>query len=408
MSADRDSYEIRPSIYLQSPEVLSDPYPTYKIMREHYPVCQVEPDGMWAVSRFKDVQFVLANPEIFSSTAIDFSYESDWLRKDCRNPRLIVGQDPPEHKRFHGIVNKAFVNSAIDSLVPMMRSTAQSLLLNFEGRASLDFVEHFSYPYIGKITRHILGMDETQSLSELREWVELEERVQPARPDDDFIKAYEKSVLRQNKYFLSAIKERRKTPQDDLLTRLVRAEIEGKKLTNKELFSMMSLLVSAGFATTIQMLNHAVMLLSRRGDLLNQLLVKPELIDLFIEELLRYSPSLLSTIRITTREVDIADITVPKGEFVMPLLASANHDPAEFSNPETFDLSRLRIKQHLSFGHGVHTCIGAALARLEMKIALQTLLASYAKISCVDKENFAWIDSIFIHGVTELSVSFST
>ncbi len=397
----------RPGIYLQSPEIQANPFPTYSFLREHYPVCQIEPDGMWAISRFKDVQFVLSNPEIFSSEAIDFSYESDWLREECRTPRLIVAQDPPEHKRYHGMVNKAFVNNAINSLIPLMCDTAQSLIPNFEGTEPIDFIEHFSYPYIGKIIRHIVGLGEKQSLAELREWVELEERVRPTRPDDEFLKAYEKAVLRQKNYFMEVLDERKGSPQDDLITHLINTKIDDEYLSEKELTSLLSLLVTAGFATTIQALNHAVILLSRRSDLMARLIDSPPLIPAFIEELLRYSPSLLSSIRVTTQNVNVNGVTVPKGELVVPLIASANRDPAAFQNPDTFDLGRQRIKQHLSFGHGIHTCIGAALARLEMRIALETLLSAYSRFDCPGDDQLIWIDSIFVRGFSELPVSFS-
>lgn len=397
----------RPGIYLQSPDILVDPFPTYAAMREHHPICQVEPDGLWAVSRYNDVKFVLAHPELFSSSAINLLYEPICLNDNSKVTRLIISQDPPEHDVYHGMVNRAFISSVIESLIPLMRETAQSLLAQFDTSSPLDFVETFSYPYVGKITRHILGVGEKQSLAEIRQWVELEEHATPTDPDSEFVKAFEAAVLKQNRYFMEVIEERRQCPQNDLVTHLVNADVDNEKLTDNQLCGLMSLLVAAGFATTLDMLNHAVILLSHQQALRTRLAESFELIPPFIEELLRYSPSVLGTLRITTQEVELSGVTIPKDALVIPLMASANRDAFQFPNPDTFDLSRPNSKQHMTFGHGVHTCVGAALARLELKIALETLLSTYSNIDCPAEDQLPWKDTIFVRSVSALPVRFS-
>ncbi len=396
----------RPGIYLQSPESLIDPFPTYAYMRRHHPVCQVEPGGIWAISRFDDVKYVLATPELFSSKAINLLYESDWLSDEGQNSRLIISQDPPDHGHYHGMVNRAFINRVITTLIPLMRETAESLLVQFNSHTPRDFVENFAYPYVGKITRNIMGVGEKQSLAEIREWIDLEEQSSPIRPDDAFIKAFEHAIFRQNKHFLAVINERRENPQDDLMTRLVQAQADGKKLSDKQLCGVMSLLVSAGFATTVHMLNHAVMLLAQRPDLVAQLIASPSLIAAFIEELLRYSPSVLSSLRSTTQDIALSGVVIPEGALVMPLLASANRDSSQFENPDVFDINRPRIKQHFTFGHGIHTCIGAALARVELRVALEVLLRKFTQFTCPADDQLLWKDSMFVRGVSALPVTF--
>ena len=406
MANNERSTNARPGICLQSPEVQADPYPTYAVMRNDYPVCQVEPVGIWAVSRFKDVRFVLVNPEIFSASVSSALYDFDSPTDVGKDPRLIISQDPPEHGKYQRLVSKAFLDKATKPLIPLMRDTAKSLLTNFNKDTPVDFVEYFAYPYIGTIIRRIVGLDDEQSLAELRQWVELEESVALPRPDDTFIKAFEAAISRQNRYFTKIMNERRKNPQDDLVTHLVMAEVDGRKLTDEEICGLLCLLVSAGFVTTIHMLNHAIILLSQKPDLLAELCALPQLLPAFIEELFRYSPSVLATVRMTTRAVTIAGVEIPAGETVMPLLASANRDPSEFQNPDVFDLTRPRNKRHLAFGHGVHTCLGAALARLELRIALETLLGTYSYIACPPDDDLVWIDTLFVRGVSELPVSF--
>jgi len=406
MANNEHSTHTRPGIHLQSPDVRANPYPTYAVMRNNYPVCQVEPDGIWAVSRFEDVRFVLANPEIFSASASDALYSFDSPTDERKVPRLIISQDPPEHGKYQDLVNKTFLYKATTPLIPLMRDTAQSLLSKFDKETPVDFVEHFAYPYIGTIIKRIVGLDNKQSLAELRRWMALEESVAVPRPDDTLINAFEAAISRQNHYFTEIMNERRKKPQDDLVTQLVTAQVDGRKLTDEEICGLLCLLVSAGFVTTIHMLNHAVILLSQKPDLLARLLASPELLPAFIEELFRYSPSVLSTVRTTTRAVTIAGVQIPAGETVMPLLAAANRDPSAFENPDVFDLTRTRVGRHLSFGHGVHTCLGAALARLELRIALKELLSRYTNITCPADEDIVRIDTLFVRGVSELLVRF--
>lgn len=400
------SSNTRPGIYLQSADVRADLFATYAMMREKHPVCQVEPEGMWAISRFDDVRYVLENPEIFSASAADALYDFDASADKSKVPRLIMSQDPPEHGKYQRLVNKAFLDKATKPLIPMMRDTAQSLLTNFSGSVPVDFVENFTYPYIGTIIRRIVGLDDKQSLAELREWVELEESVALTPPDDAFVKAYKAAVSRQNGYFTEIMNERRSNPRDDLVTHLVNAKVDGHPLSDEEICALLCLLVSAGFITTIHTLNDAVILLAQKPDVLAELRESPQLLPAFIEELFRFSPSVLVTVRTATQAVTIADVEIPAGETVMTLLASANRDPSAFPNPDVFDLSRPRVGRHLAFGHGVHTCLGAALARLELKIALETLLAKVSQIACPADEDLVRNDTLFTRGVSALPVRF--
>ena len=227
----RTQSRTRPDIDLQS----QDPFATFAVMREHHPVCQVEPNGLWAISRYQDIKNALSQPQLYSSKALDRFFQADWLSDDCKSTRLIVSQDPPEHKKYHGLLNKAFINSNIRSLIPLMRETAKSLIDDFGATMPIDFMSQFAYPYIGKIISLIVGVGDKQSFVEIREWVEYEEQMSPYRPSDEFIVGCETAIRRQNAYFTEAIKERRRQPQDDLLTSLLAARIDHRALTDEEL-----------------------------------------------------------------------------------------------------------------------------------------------------------------------------
>lgn len=399
--------ETRPGIDLQSPDIRKDPFPTYSMLRDKYPVCQTEPHGIWVISRYDDVRHILGDPIVFSSKANDLAPNSDWLSDECRNPRLIFAQDPPEHGRFHSLVNRAFIARVNDGLAPLMRDTAVALCGNLKSQAVTDFVGQFSYPYIGETVRQMMGLAGKQTLAEMREWVELEEQNTPTRPSDEFIARYEAAVSRQYQYFMEVIEDRRACPKGDLASQLAVAKVDGRYLARNELCSIMGLLVASSFATTIQMLNNAIIQLSAQPSLVATLKSQPELIPDFIEELLRYSPAVHSAFRQSTQDCEIAGVKIPSGSMIMPLLAAANRDKNYFAEPDLFNIHRPNNRAQLAFGHGVHICIGAALARLELRIALEVLLESFSHFSCPPAAELDWINSIFMRCNRDLPVSFT-
>lgn len=379
-------------------------FSTFSFLRKNHPVCQIGPDQLWAISRYQDINHVFAHPETFSSEVFNQFFSADWLSKDCQNPRLIVAQDPPEHKKYRSLLANAFNNSNMKKLIPLMQESADTLVKELKNHS--EFMSEFSYPYIGNIIRHITGTIDRQSLTEVQEWIEYEERLTPLRPNENFIKGYESAIRRQRSYFLAAIKERRKNPKDDLLSFLLNSQVDGELLTDNEICSLLDLVIAAGFTTTIQSLNHAIIQLSRRPNLLKQISRSPELIPAFVEELLRYSPPTIGSLRITKHETCIAGTIIPKGAIIFLLIASANRDPALFENPDTFDIHRNNSKKHFTFGHGIHKCVGATLLRLELQIALESILKAYEQISCPDDKELDWVDSNFVRAVKKLPISF--
>lgn len=396
-----------PEIDLLSEEVKADPYPTYAKLREQAPVCRISRFGAWAVTRYEDVKYVLDKPKIFSAAAANELYNSRSPDEESAPPRLIASQDPPEHDKYHALVNKAFLDSATAPLVPLMHEMVRSLLQNFEAERA-DFIKGFAYPYVGTIIGKIVGLeDAVQDTEELHAWLALEERISLPPVDEDYKLAFAAAVERQNRYFTEIMTERRKRPQKDLVTHLVNAEVDGRKLTDDEVCDLLRLIVSAGYVTTVPVLGNAVLLLSQRPDLIAALRESPQSIPAFGEELLRFSPSVLATVRGTTRAVEIAGIEIPANEIVMPILASANRDPRAFPDPDSFDFTRPRVGRHLAFGYGVHTCLGAALARLELRVVLEELLNAYTHIDCPSSEELTRLHTLFVRGISELPVRLS-
>ena len=396
---------IRPGIHIHSPDTQADRWRTYALLREKHPVCQVEPDGAWAVSRFDDVRRVLQDYDCFSKDAsiefVDFASSDE----EERRPRLIIGQDPPEHGKYRGLIEHAFRRRAIKSLIPPMREQAELLLTQFDQESPRDFVEHFAYPFVGMVIARIFGLDSKQTPTELRQWIELEQQVTVTTSDEAYGNKCQAATVRQNRYFQQLMAERRTDPQYDLITDLVSAELDGSMLSDADICEMLCMLVPAGYSTTIPMLCHALILLARRPDVLAELKASPQLIPAFIEELLRYSPSVLLTLRRTIRPVTLSGIEIPADQLVVALLAAANRDPREFENPEVFDLHRPR-NRHLAFGAGIHVCVAAALVRLELTILLETVLSRCTQIECPADDDLSWTNGQTVYGVFDLPVRF--
>lgn len=397
----------RPGIFLISPEVKKNPFPVYEKIRNEFPVCQVEPDGIWVITRYKDVVAALKNTDIFSSAAVRTLYQPEWLDAECHLDYSILSEDPPEHDIHRRFINKAFVGRVINSLIPMMEETAQSLLEGIRGPGEVDFIKDFADQYVGKIMGYITGTEDMQSIAELRNWVALTEQVTPARPDDARVIALEAAIRRQRVYFRTVVAERRILPRADLISELVQADTEGQELSDQMIVGLLELLVAAGFLASTNMLSHSIIQLAREPYLFGRLKKNVELIPAFIEEIIRFDAPTQAALRQTTRDVTIRDVTIPKGALVLILLASANRDADCFEDPDRFMLNRKNIREHVAFGNGVHTCIGAALARLAAKIALSAIVKEFDEVSCPPDDELPWIVALWSHAVSRLPVKFT-
>ncbi|HSB98190.1 MAG TPA: cytochrome P450 [Spongiibacteraceae bacterium] len=399
----------RPGITLISAEVQKNPFPLYSTLRDRYPVCQVDPDGMWVITRYDDVQFALKNPQIFSSRAFSTIHQPEWLRKDCRRNYFILSQDPPEHTQNRSLINKAFVHRVIDALLPLMRDKARALVAALTVAGDVDFIKAFADPYVASILSHITGTGEARSADDIRHLIGLAQVITPARPSDSHVAALEDAIGRQRACFTAAIQDRRRHPQRDLLSELIGIEVDSETLAlldDEMLISLLDLLVNAGFETTSSVLVNAVIQFARQPGLMQTLQADPALIPAFLEELLRYDPPTHALLRQATQPVTLAGVTIPEDALILVLLAAANRDPAHFSDPDAFIMGRKNIKEHVAFGYGPHACIGAALARLEITVALEELVKNFSAVACPADDELPWAGALLVHVVTELPVRF--
>lgn len=383
-------------------DIQQNPYPTYALMRERYPVCRLEPTGQIALTRYDDVAFALSQPTVFSA-GISAIAQPKWLRDDCKRSMFILSQDPPQHTQHRAPVNKFFVPRVIEALAPNMRETAQALAAQFEPDSTLDLMDCFAYPYTIANMTHIVGAE--VDLQELRTATELREMNTPARPDDAFKAAVEAALLRQNDSYDELIEDRKLRPRDDLISILIDLEIEGHPLPHEELRSAIDLFISAGFHTVGQSITSSILYLSQWPEIREELQRSPQRIPAYIEEVLRFNGPVHHLLRLVTVDVPLHGYIVPAGSLVSVIASAANHDPTRFERPEEFDMNRTHAR-HLQFGHGAHFCIGAALARLEIKIALEVLLSTFAHWTTPAAADLEWISTMTTRAVRQCPIQF--
>jgi cytochrome P450 len=345
-------------------EVLYDPenpYPWYRYMRETKPVHYNEQLKMWSVFRHEDVQRILTDVQSFSSSgALGASYLS----------ASFLHMDPPRHGRYRALVSQAFTPRRIAVLEPRIATIVNGLLDAVAGTGRMDLITELAFPLPAMIIMELFGVP-----AELREVFRnhSEAFIQDIENDPS---AMIPSEARLVELLLPFIERRRSQPGDDMISHLLAAEAEGAKLSTHDILSTCILMLVAGHETTTRLIGNAMYCFTERPELMAELRAHPDLIPGALEEVLRYRPPLCGTLRMTTSNVQIGTTPIEAGQALFLQLAAAHHDEAVFADPEVFDIRR-KPNRHLGFGHGIHFCLGAPLARLEARIAIQSVLQRF-------------------------------
>jgi cytochrome P450 len=393
----------RPNIRFSDPEIVRDPYPAYALLRDEYPVCQLEPDGRYAITRYDDVAAALLRPDLFAAGS-NVIARPDWIDEEYKRDLFILSKDPPEHSHYRALVNKAFVPRVLDALVPYMRSAARALVAGLKGRRNIEFLGDFALPYAISVINQITG-DTSQTVAQLRHWTELVDRNSRERPDDVHIQALQAATKLQYDVYDRIIAEHRQEPRQDLLTELINAKIGGQQLTDREIRAGLDLFVSAGFQASALFLTNAVHLLANDPGLRRFMAENPEKLPQFVDEALRLASPSHSILRYAKEPVTLHGVTIPEGALVAMVVAAANRDDRKFDRPDVFDLDRPHLKKQIAFGHGVHTCLGAVLTRMEVQVALEVLLSEFKSITCAPDSELEWTNLLIMRVITALPVS---
>jgi cytochrome P450 len=397
---------------LFSPAGNVNPYPIYSRLREQTPVVEVETVGLWLVSRYDDVVFALKRPELFSSQrdpALIRRMVDPRLQQspefDLLNDMSIATVDPPAHTRLRKLINLAFTPRAINRLEARICELVRALLDKILPAREFDLIEALAVPLPVIVIAEMLGVDPARR-ADFKRWSDdlMSGSRFAGELDDPTIERLIQSRREFVEFFREAIELRRRVPHDDLLGDLVRAEVEREVLSPNEVLTMAVLLMIAGNETTTNLIGNAMAEILEHPEQLSQLRADPALIPNFIEEVLRFRSPASMLVRTLTEELTLHGITIPKGETVALLVASANRDPEQFPEPDRFDITRER-PAHLAFGYGIHFCVGASLSRLEAKIAFEELFRRLPPFSR-EPGPLDWMPNSSLRGLRSLRLRF--
>ncbi len=392
---------------LFTPRFKADPFPTFARMRAEAPVYpHLAPDGstIWYITRYEDVTAVLRDDVHFCKDPRHARPQE--TRRSSLIARLInenmLFSDPPDHTRLRALVNQAFTPRRVEKLAPVIRETAVSLLDAAEMKGEIELIADYALPLPVRIISELLGIPpaDREMVSDWSQAI-----ISPGSRGLNY-SARRRKVKAFVTYLQEMFVDRAAHPQDDLVTALVQAEEAGEKLNERELSSMVALLLVTGHETTVNLIGNGALALLRHPQQLALLREREVDWDSAIEELLRYDgPVETSTTRWVREDVTLHGCRLRRGDVVRVVITSANRDPAQFAHPDTLDVTRSDNK-HLAFGLGIHYCLGAPLARLEGRIALPLLFDRFPHLRlAVPRQELRWRSGVLFRGLEALPLT---
>ena len=351
-------------------DINADPYPAYARLREEAPAYHNDRYDFWALSRHADVEKALVNWQVFSNTRSDIL---DIIKAGVTlPPGVILFEDPPTHTMHRGLLSRVFTPKRMAALEDQVREYCVRCLDPLVGSSGFDIITELAAQLPMRVIGMLLGIPEQDQVA-VRDKTDADLRTRPGQP----MQVREENVANGD-MFAEYIEWRSKHPSDDLMTQLLQAEFEDghgekRRLTRREVLTYTTVLAGAGNETTGRLIGWLAKLLAEHPDQRREVVEDRSLIPRVIDETLRFEPTGHATARYVMEDVDAHGVTIPAGSAILLLVASANRDPRRYADPDVFDIHRDDI-QHLTFGFGPHYCLGANLARLEGRVALDELL----------------------------------
>lgn len=362
------------------------PLEWFRQMRTESPVAAIDGSGAWNVFKYEDVKAVFTNYEVFSSQGSPSSedpIESSLLR-----------QDPPKHRQLRRLVSHAFTPRMIESLAPKIEEITKSLLDEAEKKGKMDIVADLASPLPIVVIAEMLGVS-LEYRERFKAWSD-------ALVGDNY-EAYIQCQREMSEYFSAIADDRRRHPQDDLITKLVEARIDNESLTELEIIGFCILLLVAGNETTTNLISSAVLAIDSLPEVRAELLADRSLIPGALEEVFRYFSPVQVMFRRVKQETELGGKTLRENEHVYIWMASANHDEAVFERPDVFNIHRTP-NPHLGLGSGIHYCLGSQLARMESRIAIEALLERFPEYRRDRSAPLSRMDSTMMFALKELPV----
>ncbi len=395
---------------LYSPEALRNPHPILAQMRQDSPLTKLNRMEMtsvpWLLTRYEDC-VKLTKDERFTKdmmrrpgTTID---PDDMMMQAAASiNRHMLTVDPPDHTRLRNLVHRAFTPRMIREMGGRIQQISDDLIDAMQGKSQIDLIHDYTVPLPITVIAELLGIPASDR-EKFREWTQviIVDGTRGVNSDGMATAALEFIM-----YFHQLFDERRAAPQDDLISGLLQVEEAGDKLDSQELISMVFLLLAAGHETTVNLLANGTLDLLQHPDQLKLLRENPKLMESAVEEMLRFNgPVGATTMRWALEDVEMYGQVIPAGDMVLASLLGADRDPKVFANPDVFDITR-SPNPHIAFGHGIHYCLGAPLARMEGVIAFNSLLTRLPNLSlAVEPEALEWNDTILLHSMKAMPVN---
>jgi len=382
---------------LFSTEMRRNPFPVYEQMRKASPVFRPPPPfNMWMVFDYDGVKRVVGEQEAFSSRV---PAPDNWF----------IFFDPPQHTKLRALISRAFTPKSIASLEPQIRQLSRELLDPVSARTEMDLAADYAAPLPMKVIAGMIGIPSTD-WARFKHWsdviLKLSYTMRGMEGDAEAPAAmagFREVTAEMNDYLTRTISERRAAPKDDLLTRLIEAEVDGEQLPQHEILGFFQLLLVGGQETTTNLIANTMLCLLENAEQSARLKKQPELLPSAIEETLRYRSPFQWLMRTPKQPIELHGQKLEPGELILAMVGSANRDPKQFPEACRFDITR-NPNPHIAFGHGIHSCLGAALARMEARIAVGDLLERFPNIELASSEPWEPRKALIVHGPARLPV----
>ncbi|HJT04783.1 MAG TPA: cytochrome P450 [Pseudonocardiaceae bacterium] len=388
-----------------SPAAKSNPYPAYAHLRATQPIhCVLLPSGRrrWLITRYADAERALCDPRLVKTRPVDDL--PDEVRPLTKS---LISADPPDHTRLRGLVRKAFSPRLVERLRPRIQQIADELLDAVVPAGKMDLIDDYASPLPIMVIAELLGVPPADC-ARFRAWSNAFVADEPFTNGDP-LEAWRRTALAEFSSYLRALFERKRAdPRDDLITGLVLAREDGDALSADELLATVAVLIVAGHETTVNLIGNGMRALLAHPDQLRMLTRDPRLIGSAVEELLRYTgPSETTTFRYAATDLRYNGVTIPQGDQVVIVLASANRDETRFARADQLDVTRTS-NHHLGFGKGIHFCLGASLARIEGQTAISRLIRRIPDLRpAIPIDQLQWRPSMIMRGLRSFPVLFT-
>lgn len=413
MSAEPALKPARSSWLLSDAGFLRDPYPTYQAMREAGPIQWSEEffGGAWVVTRHADVESVLRDPRFSAQRTggwvMGVDRQGGSARRELQGfqrlfARAMLFLDAPDHARIRQVLNAGFRPAALQALVPRIEQMVTERLDAVDAATGFDFMQAVARPLPAQVIAMLMGVESSDQARFIAWSDDLAAFIGALQPTLDLARRAQKSLLEMSAYFEALLPQRRREPGDDLVSRLLQAEHSGQIHGSTELLAQCAMLLFAGHETTRNLLGNGLHALLRHPDQWKRLQREPELLPGAVRELLRYDSPVQYTGRRVATEMDMYGRRLRRGDLLVALIGAANRDPQRYAEPDRLDVARRQVGS-LSFGHGPHVCIGAALTLMEAQALFGRLLQRWPRLRLTD-EVPNWNGNPVYRGLAKLEV----